>query len=120
MKTDGGTLRMDEYELSKCMAQEVSSNLFMSRMMLGGACFIFLSLSAWGFYIQDHGLSHLLPPWRDFFHLIPWIILVSLLVALFLSSGFGFTDKAIKDTLRQLAKENNCRELSVNIKTGPY
>ena len=116
MRTENGTLRMDEYEFSRGMAQEISSNLFIVRMMIGGACFIFLSLSAWGFYIQDNGLSHPLPPWRDFFRLIPWIILASLLVALFLTSAFGFTDKAIKDTLRQLAKENKCQELSVSIR----
>jgi hypothetical protein len=75
-------------------------------LVSGGVCFILLS-----FDIVDHGFLHLLPSWLGFFHLIPWIIVVSLLFAIFLSP-FG-TKYAIQDTLRQITDETKCREVSV-------
>ena len=105
---------MDNYEFTKSMARGVTSGLFTFALLTGGVCFLVLSLFAWGFYIEDHGFSHALPPWQDFFHLIPWIIVVSLLFAIFFSP-LG-TQKAIQDTLKQIAKDNKYRDLSVWIR----
>ena len=112
-RIEGRTLRMDNYEFTKSMARGVTSGLFTFALLTGGVCFLVLSLFAWGFYIEDHGFSHALPPWQDFFHLIPWIIVVSLLFAIFFSPmGIQF---GIGNTLGQMAKESQCRELSVQI-----
>ena len=105
---------MDDYEFTQFMARGVTSGQFMFGLLTGGACFIVLSLFAWGFFIEDSGYSHFLPSRLGFFHLIPWIILVSLLFAIFFSP-LG-TQKAIQDTLKQIAKDNKCRDLSVWIK----
>jgi len=113
-KVEGRTLRMDDYEFTQFMARGVTSGQFTFGLLTGGVCFIVLSLFAWGFYLEDNGLSHLIPPWLGFFHLIPWLMLVSLLFALFFSP-LG-TKGAIQDTLEQIAKDNKCRDLSVWIK----
>jgi len=113
-KVEGRTLRMDDYEFTQFMARGVTSGQFTFGLLTGGVCFIVLSLFAWGFYLEDNGLSHLIPSRLGFFHLIPWLMLVSLLFALFFSP-LG-TKGAIQDTLEQIAKDNKCRDLSVWIK----
>jgi hypothetical protein len=113
MRTDEGTLSMDKYEFTKSMARGVTSGVFTIGLLTGGVCFLVLSLFALGFYIEDHGFSHLVPPWLGFLHLIPWIILVSLLFAIFF--GPLGIKMGIGDTLEQMAKETKCRELSVQI-----
>src|SRR6516225_10549646 len=82
-RMEGKTLRMDDYEFTQFMTRGVISGQFTFGLLTGGVCFIVLSLFAWGAYLEDNGLSHLLPSWLGFFHLIPWIILVSLLFALY-------------------------------------
>jgi hypothetical protein len=114
MRTVEGTLKMDDYEFSNCMARGVNSGLFTFRLLGGGACFIFLFLFALVGYADGVGFLDILPPWHG--RLIPWMIVVSLLVAIFSDGVFGITGKALQDTLRQIAKESQCRELSVNIR----
>ena len=100
----GRDCKIDDYALTQALGAGVRSDLFMFGLLSGVPAFLLMFLMAF----IDGGSD-------EFWHLLLWIIIVSLLIGIFF--GGAMTEVSVRNQLEQIAKAKQCdRELTIRFK----
>jgi hypothetical protein len=93
--------KIENYVLARALAAGVRSDLFMFGSIPGVPALLLMSLVAF----IDGGS-------REFWHVLPWIITISLLIGIFF--GAVMSDIAVRNQLERIAKAKQCdHELTI-------